>query len=56
MTEDTIKLVHKLDDMPKRDFRDILPSKEMSDKERNQAADLLEKLLKWSPNERITCK
>jgi hypothetical protein len=25
MTKDTINLVHKLDDIPKKDFRNILP-------------------------------
>lgn len=57
MTEDTIKLVHKLDDIPKRDFKDILPSQGyMSAKELEDAADLLERLLKWDPNQRITCE
>ncbi len=28
MSEETIRLVHKLDDIPKRDFKEILPSKD----------------------------
>ena len=58
MTSDTIKLVHKLDDIPKKDFKTILPpSKEyMTDSERKQAADLLEKLLNWVPSERMSCE
>jgi hypothetical protein len=34
MTEDTIKLIHKLDEIPKRDFKEILPNRDyMSAKE-----------------------
>ena len=55
MTQDTIKLVHRLDDMPKRDFRTILPSC-LDERDRNQAADLLEKLLQWTPKERFSCE
>ena len=51
MTEDTIRLVHKLDEIPKRDFKEILPNKDyMSSKELEQAADLLENLLRWDPS------
>jgi hypothetical protein len=43
MTADTVKLVHRLDDIPKKDFKSILPKDGgMSDKERSQAADLLD--------------
>ena len=57
MSAETIKLVHKLDDIPKKDFKTILPQKEyMTDSERRQAADLLEKLLNWEPSKRITCE
>ena len=55
MTNETIKLVHRLDDIPKKEFKSILPKDSMSDKERNQAADLLDQLLKWNPKERFTC-
>ena len=55
MSADTIKLVHRLDDIPKKEFKTILP-KDLSDKERTQAADLLDQLLKWSPKERISCE
>ncbi len=34
MTKDTINLVHKLDDIPKKDFKHILPKDSMTDKER----------------------
>ena len=34
ITEDTIKLVHRLDDIPKKEFKSILPRDAMSDKER----------------------
>jgi serine/threonine protein kinase len=56
MTNDTIKLVHRLDDIPKKDFKTILPKDIMAVKERDQAADLLDKLLKWNPSERLTCE
>jgi serine/threonine protein kinase len=57
MTEDTIKLVHKLDEIPKRNFQEILPNKDyMSAKELEQAADLLENLLRWDPNQRYSCE
>ncbi len=42
MTKDTINLVHKLDDIPKKDFKLILPKETMLNKEREQAADLLD--------------
>jgi hypothetical protein len=56
MNSDTIKLVHKLDDIPKKDFKLILPKEGMTTKEREQAADLLDKLLNWVPCKRISCE
>lgn len=56
MSEDTIKLVHKLDEIPKRDFKEILPKDLMSTKELEQAADLLENLLRWDPSQRYSCE
>jgi serine/threonine protein kinase len=56
MTKDTINLVHKLDDIPKKDFKLILPKEDITNKEREQAADLLDQLLKWVPSERIDCE
>lgn len=58
MSPDTIKLVHKLDDIPKKDFKTILPSEKgyMTELEKKQAADLLEKLLNWVPKERFPCE
>lgn len=56
MSNDTIKLVHRLDDIPKKDFKTILPRDSLTEKERSAAADLLEKLLKWDPNERLSCE
>lgn len=55
ITDTTINLVHKLDDMPQRPFETILP-RDYSEKERKQAADLISKMLKWVPGERISCK
>ena len=56
MSEETVKLVHRLDDIPKKDFRVILAGVEMTDKEKNQASDLLDHLLKWNPKERYSCE
>jgi hypothetical protein len=56
MSKDTINLVHKLDEIPKKDFKQILPKDNMTAKEREQVADLLDKLLKWIPSERIDCE
>ena len=42
MTKETINLVHKLDEIPKKDFKLILPKDHMTSKEREQAADLLD--------------
>ena len=56
MSKDTINLVHKLDEIPKKDFKQILPKDHMNTKEREQVADLLDKLLKWIPSERIDCE
>ena len=55
MTSDTVKLVHRLDDIPKKEFKTILPKETMTNKERESAADLLENLLKWDPSERLSC-
>lgn len=55
MTESTIKLVHRLDDIPKKDFKGILPRDSLTERDRILAADLLDKLLKWSPKERLSC-
>jgi serine/threonine protein kinase len=56
MSKDTINLVHKLDEIPKKDFKQILPKDNMTAKEREHVADLLDKLLKWIPSERIDCE
>lgn len=54
MTKDTINLVHKLDDIPKKDFRTILP-KNLEENYKDLAADLLDGLLYWNPKDRMTC-
>jgi len=56
MSQETIALVHKLDDIPKKRFDTILPREHMSDREREAAADLLDKLLNWVPKKRISCE
>lgn len=54
MSRETINIVFKLDDIPKKDFKNILP-KDLSLKDRELASDLLDHLLKWNPKERLTC-
>ena len=52
----TIDLVHKLDDLPARRMTTILPHKDYLKKDIEEAADLLSKLLTWIPSERISCQ
>ena len=55
MDPNTIELVHKLDDIPKKDFRKILPRAAYSSEDIDMAADLLDKMLDWNPKKRISC-
>ena len=48
-------MVHKVDDIPKQDFKKIL-SKNYSKEEITLAADLIEKMLNWVPGKRISCE
>lgn len=50
-----IDLVHKLDDMPRVEFSKIIPS-DYDKRDIEQAADLMDKMLKWVPKERCSCK
>lgn len=56
ITESTIDLVHRLDDMPPRRMTTILPHNDYSKRDIEDAADLLTKLLNWIPKERISCQ
>lgn len=56
MTDQTVELVHKLDDIKKRDFKTIIPSAAYKPIDVEQASDLLEKLLDWVPRKRYTCE
>ena len=49
-------MVHKLDDIPPKNIRDLLPFKDYNEKDVVEAADLISKMLKWVPSERIDCK
>lgn len=52
-----IDLVHKVDDMPKKNFIDILPKPNTYTKQDlDDAADLLTKMLDWVPSKRISCE
>jgi len=42
--------------MPARKFTDILPYKDYSAEDIKDAADLISKMLKWVPQERIDCQ
>jgi serine/threonine protein kinase len=56
MTDQTVELVHKLDDIKKRDFKTIIPSAAYHQADVKKASDLLEKLLDWVPSKRFTCE
>lgn len=51
-----IELVHRLDDMPRRDFKKILPGSHYTQADINLAADLIERMLDWVPHLRISCE
>jgi hypothetical protein len=53
-----IDLVHKVDDMPKKNFIDILPQigTTYTTQDLTNAADLLTKMLDWVPSKRISCE
>jgi serine/threonine protein kinase len=55
MKQETIDMVQKIDDIPRRDFTQLLPH-QMYGEETKHAADLLEKMLEWVPDLRITCE
>jgi serine/threonine protein kinase len=57
--EHHISLVHKLDEMPARNFETLIPKS--TDYEKNwqevkEAADLIAKMLCWVPKDRISCE
>jgi len=49
-------MVHKLDDIPCKKIADILTFKDYEKKDIEEAADLITKMLKWVPSDRIDCK
>jgi serine/threonine protein kinase len=53
-----IDLVHKVDDMPKKNFIDILTQTgtTYTTQDLANAADLLTKMLDWVPSKRISCE
>jgi len=51
----TIETILKVDDMPKQSFDKILPEP-YTLSERQQASDLLEKMLRWRPDARVTAE
>jgi serine/threonine protein kinase len=56
MTPETVDQVHKLDNIPKRDFKEIINPKGLyTNADIRNAADLIEKMLAWVPSERISC-
>ena len=48
-------MVHKLDDIPAKRINEVLPFKDYDKKDIEQAADLISQMLKWVPNQRISC-
>ena len=51
-----LDLVQRLDDMPTIDIKKILPHADYSKDDIAEAADLISKMLKWVPQERIKCR
>lgn len=51
-----LDLVQRLDDMPTIDLKKILPYADYPKQDITEAADLISKMLKWVPQERITCR
>jgi len=51
-----IALVHKVDDILKRDFKTILPADSYKKEDIAMAADLLDKMLYWVPSQRLSCE
>ena len=48
--------MHKLGDSPRCDFRQILPYKDYAKKDIEECADLINKMLQWVPQDRISCE
>ena len=56
MTEEKIELVHRMDDITKKPFIKILPQQGYSDTDFENASDLIDKMLNWVPEKRISCE
>ena len=56
ISEQTVELVQKLDDIPRKDFKKILRPDLYSPKDVKNAADLISKMLEWIPKKRISCQ
>ena len=56
ISEAQIDLVQKIDDIPKRDFKELFAHPSYSKQEVAMAADLVDKMLHWVPKKRITCE
>ena len=56
ISQTTVDTVHKLDDMPQRSFESVLPYQYYSKQDIKDAADLITKMLKWVPKDRISCR
>lgn len=53
--ESKIDLILRVDDIPPKQFETILPNCYMP-QDIAHAADLIEKMLEWVPNNRISCE
>lgn len=56
LTQNTIEMIQKLDNIPPKSIATLLPYKDYSKKDIEEAAELIEMMLKWVPSERISCK
>ena len=49
-------MIQKLDDIPPKKINDVLPHKDYEDKDVKDAAELITQMLRWVPDDRISCK
>ena len=50
-----VDLVHRLDELAPLELKKVLPEKDYDRRDIDAAADLISKMLKWVPAERISC-